>query len=212
MAATRIFIIEDEPSLALDLQRKLQRLGYEVTGIAPTGEEALLLVEQCLPDLIISDIMLDGPMDGVEATATIRKSHDLPVIFLSSLSDDATIARAKRTEPYAYLVKPCDEKDLRAAVEIALYRQQMERERRELITRLEEALAEVRTLHGLLPICMDCKKIRDDGGYWNQLESYISRHTDAEFSHGLCPDCFDRRRSDIEERISKEHATTPSSD
>ena len=79
-------------------------------------------------------------------------------------------------------------------------RKRIEQEREELIARLREALAKIRTLRGLLPICVSCKKIRDDSGYWNQLESYLREHSEADFTHGLCPECAQRLYPDLYEK------------
>src|SRR5207247_7693547 len=84
-----------------------------------------------------------------------------------------------------------DERELKVAIEMAVFRHQMEMEREALIHQLQTALAQVKALSGLLPICAECKKVRDDGGYWSQVEAYIEQRTEARYSHGLCPICFD---------------------
>lgn len=185
----RILVVEDEFITAADLEAELSRLGYEPIGPVATADEAIRRTGTERPDLVLMDIMLKGPMDGVEAAALIREKHRVPVIFLTANSDDAVLDRAKVSEPFGYLVKPFDQRNLRTNIEMALYKGRMERERALLIEELREALAQVRTLSGLLPICAWCKKVRDDDGYWQQVETFIARHTDARFSHGLCPDC-----------------------
>lgn len=121
MSSKNILIVEDERIVAEALKMFLISKGYSVVGIAGTGEDAIRLVLEYLPDLIMMDISLKGPIDGVEATEAIRSFHDVPVIFLTAFSDDAIIARAKVTRPYGYIIKPYDEREVLVAIEIALY-------------------------------------------------------------------------------------------
>ena len=90
-----------------------------------------------------------------------------------------------------FLIKPFKDRELRATIEMALYKHQMEQEKEALLNELREALDKVKTLSGLLPMCAKCKKIRDDKGYWKQIEEYIQAHSDAQFSHAVCPQCSD---------------------
>ena len=189
MARTKILVVEDERIVAKDLQRRLQRLGYTVCAIASSGQEAIEQVAQTPPHIVLMDIILQGPMDGVEAAEHIRARFDIPIIYLTAHADANTLQRAKATEPFGYLLKPFEAKALQTTIEMALYKHQMERERAQLLRQLQDALANIKTLRGLLPICAACKNIRDDQGYWDQLESYISRHSEAQFTHGICPDC-----------------------
>jgi CheY-like chemotaxis protein len=186
---TRILVVEDEAVISADIQDRLHALGYAVVGSADTGPEAIEKAAQLKPDLVLMDIMLKGAMLGTEAAVQIRSQLHLPVIYLTANSNEDTFLRARASEPFGFILKPFDEGALRANIEIALYKHRMEREREELILQLQTALAEVKTLSGLLPICCSCKKIRDDKGYWNQLEAYVMQHSSASFSHGYCPDC-----------------------
>ena len=189
MARTKILVVEDERIVAKDLQRRLQRLGYTVCAIASSGQEAIEQVAQTTPHIVLMDIILQGPMDGVEAAEHIRARFNIPIIYLTAHADANTLQRAKATEPFGYLLKPFEAKALQTTIEMALYKHQMEQERAQLLRQLQDALANIKTLRGLLPICAACKNIRDDQGYWDQLESYISRHSEAQFTHGICPDC-----------------------
>lgn len=197
MAQTRILVVEDERLVAQDLQRRLRRMGYTVCAIAASGQEAIAYAAQMHPDLVLMDIVLHGPMDGVEAAAQIRARGPLPIIYLTAYVDGDTIQRAKVTEPFGYLLKPFDTKTLQTTIELALYKHQMEQERAALLRQLQEALASIKTLRGLLPICAACKKIRDDQGYWNQLEAYLSQHSEIQFTHGICPDCARQHYPDL---------------
>ena len=185
----RLLVVEDEAIVAADLEDRLNRMGYNVIGTAESGDEAIQLVRDLKPDLVFMDIMLKGEMDGIEAAAIIREMQSIPVIFLTANSNDAIINRAKVSEPFAYLLKPFEERHLKINIEMSLYKHRMELEREMLILELQEALAKVKTLTGLLPICAWCKNVRNDKGYWLSVEKYVQIHTEAKFSHGVCPDC-----------------------
>mgnify|MGYP001024006901 CR=1 FL=1 len=187
--APAIMIVEDELIIAKDLQHSIQKLGYDVCFIASSGEKAIECVEQNKPDLIFMDIVLKGKWDGIQTAKMIRSRFDIPIIYLTSHTDSQTLDRAMVTEPFGYMVKPFEVRELHITIEIALYKHKMECERKELLHKLQKALAEVKKLSGLLPICSACKKIRDDKGYWNQLEGYIQEHSEVEFTHGICPEC-----------------------
>lgn len=204
MAQARILVVDDESIIAMDIERNLQNLGYKVAAKVVSGEQAISRVEDGNIDLVLMDIMLGVGMDGIEAAEQIRSKFKVPVVFLTALANDEILVRAKITGPHGYIVKPFDQTDLKIAVEIALYRAKMEAEREQLIVELQEALAEVKTLSGLLPICASCKKIRDDKGYWQTVERYISEHSEAEFTHGICPDCVKKLYPDLYEKHFKE--------
>lgn len=131
MSTTTILIVEDEAIVAADLAGKLQQLGYEVAGIAAAGEKAITQAGSLRPQLVLMDIKLEGPMDGIEAAEVIRRRHDVPVIYLTAHSDVATLSRAKLTGPFGYILKPFEERELATQIELALYKHQAERELRE---------------------------------------------------------------------------------
>jgi CheY-like chemotaxis protein len=189
VANEKILVVEDEGVVLLHIKRTLESLGYIVAGMATSGEDAIMKAMSDRPDLVLMDIILKGEVDGIDAAEKIRSLFHIPVIYLTAHADEATLQRAKITEPFGYIVKPFRDRDLHIAIQFALYKAKMEAERNVLIHQLEGALAEVRTLSGLIPICASCKKIRNDDGFWDQVEVYISSHTDAQFSHGLCPEC-----------------------
>lgn len=327
MGKKRILLVEDEAVTAMDLQSNLIRLGYEVPAAVASGEAAIRAAAELSPDLILMDITLAGMLTGVEAADVIRKSQAIPIIYLTAHADDETLARAKRTEPCGYLPKPCGLDTMIATIEVALYKGEVDAQRRELetalkkseekfrtvadytydweywigpddtfvyispscekvsgrsaaafleepglfrsiihtddladydrhrqaanvrheagelefrivlpdgsvrwvahacqpvrddqgrfigtrgsnrdvskrkaaeqererlVVELQAALAKVKLLSGFIPICSSCKKIRNDAGYWQQIEVYIRDHSEAEFSHGICPDCGKR--------------------
>ena len=124
--ASRILIVEDEAIVAESLKDQLINLGYQVCGTAANGEDAMRIMEHSEPDLVMMDIMLEGPMDGVEVAGRIRQKNEIPVIFLTAYSDNETLQRAKITEPFGYLIKPYKERELHTNIEVSLYRHRME--------------------------------------------------------------------------------------
>lgn len=131
MSQTTVLIVENEAIVAADLAGKLRQLGYEVAGIAAAGKDAIAKVGSLRPKLVLMDIQLEGPMDGIEAAQVIRRQHDLPVIYLTAHSDAATLARAKLTGPFGYILKPFEERDLATQIELALYKHEADRQLRE---------------------------------------------------------------------------------
>jgi CRP-like cAMP-binding protein/DNA-binding NarL/FixJ family response regulator len=122
MSSPSILIVEDEDIVAADIQEALESFGYSVCARAKTGTDAISLAKDQCPNLVLMDIKLQGEMDGVEASASIRKTLNIPVVFLTAYADDKTLERAKITEPYGYILKPFKEMELKMAVELALYK------------------------------------------------------------------------------------------
>ena len=120
-----ILIIEDEAIIAMDIRRKLEGNGYNVVGVAFSGEEAIQLARKHATDLVLTDIVLKGDMDGIEVANFMRSHWNIPVIFLTAHSDEKTIQRAKSTGPFGFLKKPVDDRELRASIEMALYKSQL---------------------------------------------------------------------------------------
>ena len=127
MTAHRILVVEDEVLVALDIRRGLQQLGYEVVGTAATAEEALRVAETSRPDLALMDIHIKGALDGIETARRLREEWDVPAVYLTAYADDETLRRARETAPYGFLTKPFRERELRATLEMALYKVGMER-------------------------------------------------------------------------------------
>ncbi len=324
MTHERILIAEDDGIIAARLKSFLTRMGYVVPAVVASGEEAVRQAAAVRPELVLMDIRLGGDMDGIDAGGQIRKGLGIPLIYLTAYMDEALLQRAKRTEPYGYLIKPIQDRELRATIEVALYKHRMDRQLREseeryravvsqavegitlfevesgclleannafqrmldytaqeisaltiydvaehgragvnpdlssvlkdrqaalgerrfvrkdgslvdvdvnaslrmreaqpvvclvvhditerkraerqrenLVAELQEALSQVKTLSGLLPICASCKRIRDDQGDWQPIETYIRERSDAEFTHGLCPDCIRKLYPQYSER------------
>ncbi len=129
MAQERILVVEDETIVALDIQRVLRRLGYNVLAVVASGEDAVQRAAQLRPDLVLMDIHLRGPMDGIEAAAQLRAQMNLPVVYLTAHTDEQTLQRAKSTEPLGYLTKPFEERDLATTLEMALHKHRLDRKK-----------------------------------------------------------------------------------
>lgn len=128
MAKTSVLVVEDESIVAKDIQQSLIKLGYNVVGTASTGEKALALANELRPDIILMDIMLKGPMSGIDTSAEIKKELAIPVIFLTAYADESTLSKAKVTEPFGYIIKPFKEIDLHTSIEMALYKHGKEKD------------------------------------------------------------------------------------
>jgi PAS domain S-box-containing protein len=141
----RVLIAEDEVIVANHIQRMVEALGYKSAGIVTTGEECVQRALELRPDVILMDIMLAGTLDGVRAAEKILSQVDIPILYLTAYTDEATLARAKVTEPFGYITKPFEEQDLRAAIAMALHKHRLER-------RLRESEQRFRLLFELSPI------------------------------------------------------------
>ena len=184
------FITREE--VGLFLRRRVRQL-----ATARNGQEGLEQFRKVRPDLIVTDIRMPV-LDGLQMARTIRsKDPNIPIIIVTAHSDIASMLNAIDIGIDQYVIKPIDTSKLIAAVvkcaEIIELRQAHQRflsEREKLNDDLLKAIADVKTLQGILPICMFCKKIRDDKGAWQRIEVYIRDHSEAEFSHGVCDDCM----------------------
>lgn len=128
MAKTNVLVVEDESIVSKDIQHSLKKLGYNVVGAASTGERAFELAASEHPDIILMDIMLKGSINGIETAEKVKRELNIPVIYLTAYADEATLSKAKVTEPYGYIIKPFKEVDLHTSIEMALYKYSKERE------------------------------------------------------------------------------------
>lgn len=126
MVGAQILVVEDERVVALCLQTELQSMGYLVSDVASSGKQAIEHAKGTHPDLVLMDIMLKGDMDGLQAADHIRRRLDIPVVYLTAYEDDNTLSKAKLTEPYGYLLKPYEKRELHAAIEIAIFRHRID--------------------------------------------------------------------------------------
>jgi DNA-binding LytR/AlgR family response regulator len=128
MSKNNILVVEDESIVSKDIQQSLKKLGYNIVGAASTGEKAIELANETKPDLVLMDIMLKGDMSGIETAEKIKETLSIPVIYLTAYADENTLAKAKVTEPYGYIIKPFKEIDLHTSIEMALYKHGKEQE------------------------------------------------------------------------------------
>lgn len=126
MTKTRILVVEDERIIAMDIQDRLRRWGYDVPEIAASGEEALRKTERIQPNLVLMDIKLQGNMDGIEAAKEIQKRFSIPIIYVTAYADETTMSRVKETEPYGIILKPFGERELHSTIETVLNKLKME--------------------------------------------------------------------------------------
>jgi DNA-binding response OmpR family regulator len=201
----KVLVSDDDPELLLLCATVLKRAGYEVFE-TNSGQACLNAAATYRPDLILLDVILPD-MSGTEVCKQIKSDPALNgtfVVLVSGIRVSSELqADGLNTGADGYIIKPISNKELLARVQ-AVERikraedalRTKEKEQQKLISELQAAIAEIKTLKGFIPICASCKKIRDDEGFWNQLEIYISEHTDARFSHGLCPDCYEKLKAE----------------
>lgn len=166
---TKIAIVEDDRIIAEDLKRTLLTLGYHVTGCFATGEEALKHAHEKQPDLFLMDIMLRGPLDGIETAEKIHEHAEIPIVYLTAYTDQEILQRAKLTNPYGYLVKPFKTRELQSNIEMALHKNQLDRQLRRLksilfaIRNVNQLIAKVDNQTELLQ--RTCEELVIHGGY-----------------------------------------------
>ena len=128
MAKTNVLVVEDESIVSKDIQHSLKKLGYNVVGSAATGEKAIDLALDIKPDVVLMDIMLKGDLTGIDAASKIKEELNIPVVYLTAYADEATLSKAKVSEPYGYIIKPFKEIDIHTSIEMAIYKHAKEKE------------------------------------------------------------------------------------
>lgn len=186
----RIVIAEDESLVAEMIAGMLQELGHTVVAKATDGRQAVDLTQQLQPDAVIMDIKMPD-VDGLEAARQIAASCPTPVVVLTAFETAEMVEEASAAGISAYLTKPPNAREMERALTLAIARFDDLVALQHVNAELTEALDMVNTLRGLLPICANCKKIRDDQGEWQAVESYIASRSSAQFTHGICPDCLE---------------------
>ena len=197
----KVLIIEDYEGDAKLISRflsKAENIYFEIEHAELMSAGMDLLGKKNF-DVIISDLGLPDSM-GVGTLVKLHSSYpDIPMIVLTGLDDENTALSAVQSGAQDYLVKgQIDTGQLIRSIRYAM-------ERQKLITELEKRLKEIKTLQGLLPICAWCKNIRDDKGYWTNLEAYIRQHSDATFTHGICPSCMKKVTPELYDQIKREN-------
>jgi sigma-B regulation protein RsbU (phosphoserine phosphatase) len=187
-----ILIAEDDPVSRCLLEATLVKSGYKVT-VTTNGQEAWEALQREAPAIAILDWMMPG-LDGVEVcrrARAIQTPTPTYLILLTAKSEKGDIVQGLESGADDYVTKPFDRRELQSRISVGLRIGELQRNLAHRIMDLEGALTRVKQLQGLLPICSYCKKVRDDQNYWQQVDSYISKHTEVEFSHSICPTCFD---------------------
>ena len=190
----RILIAEDSLVSRHLIETTLRRWGYDVLVTCDGSEAWQVLQASEPPPLAIVDWVMPK-MDGPELCRRIRQTpmtSSLYVILLTAKGMREDIVAGLDAGADDYLVKPFDPGELRARVDVGRRIVELQQSLADRVRELEEALSQVRSLHGLLPICAYCKKIRDDKNYWQEVEGYISKHSEAQFSHAICPSCYEK--------------------
>lgn len=188
----KILIAEDDPISALVLKTNLINWGHEVVT-AVEGLEALTILQQAdAPRLAVLDWMMPG-LEGTEVCRRLRlQTSDIApyIILLTARQGVEEVVKGIAAGADDYLTKPYHRDELRVRIQVGARIVDLQSKLAERVNQLEQAAAQVKKLEGILPICGYCKKIRDDHDYWQSVEGYVATHSEAEFSHGICPSCY----------------------
>lgn len=205
----RILIVDDSEDIKMFLESFLHSKGYTDIMTASSSSEAFqLLNSRTSIDLILMDIMMPE-IDGIEACKTIKSnpaSRDISIIMVTAKEEPEYLERALNAGAMDYIKKPINKAEFIARVRSALrlkaeidIRKAHEQELAKRNKELEQALSEINTLRELIPICSYCKKVRDDKGYWERMEVHVSRHSNVNFSHGICEECLKEHHHEYSE-------------
>jgi len=205
-----VLIAEDDRVTGEILARTLQRWSYETTVVSDGTQAWEYLRTATTPTLAILDWMMPG-IDGPDVCRRVRAELPLANMYLLLVT-----AREGRGDVIAgldagaddYIIKPFDPDELRARVAVGVRVLGLQQKLAERVAELQDALTNVKQLRGLLPICSYCKRIRGDDQYWQQVEGYIADHSDAQFSHGICPSCYATISAELDE-VSRKRSETP---
>jgi phosphoserine phosphatase RsbU/P len=196
----QVLIAEDDRVTGEILARTLQRWGHETTLVGDGAQAWASLATASAPTLAILDWMMPG-MDGPDVCRRVRAERPEANMYLLLVT-----AREGRSDVVAgldagaddYIIKPFDPEELRARIAVGVRVLGLQQKLAERVSELQTALSNVKQLRGLLPICSYCKRIRGDDQYWQQVEGYIAEHSDAQFSHGICPSCFEKVNEELD--------------
>ncbi len=190
----KLLVADDDATSRKMLEAILQKWGYEVV-VARDGAEAWQALQAGdAPELAVLDWMMPE-MDGVEVCRRVRAGGRTPptyVVLLTARGSRADVVTGLEGGADDYITKPFDRGELRARISVGLRIVELQRSLAARVRELEDALSRVKLLQGLLPICSYCKKIRNDRNYWQQVEGYITDHSEAQFSHSICPECYEK--------------------
>jgi phosphoserine phosphatase RsbU/P len=200
----RILIADDDAVTRKLLDATLRRHGWDVIT-TKDGNDAWRAFQELkgkdAPALAILDWMMPG-MEGIELCRRLRATpgfESVYVILLTSRSDTMDLAKGLAAGANDYMAKPFDPQELDARVRVGQRMVMLQQRLNTRVAELEQALAHVKRLQGLLPICSYCKKVRNEANYWEQVDSYLSTHSDLDFTHGICPTCSDKMMKQLDE-------------
>lgn len=208
----RVLIAEDDEASRLVLTANLKQWGYEVQ-VATNGQEALDQLEQPDPPMLVILDWMMPVLDGVEVCRRVRANPALKsayLILLTAKSTEENIVQGLEAGANDYVAKPFKRRELQARLRVGLRVIQLQDELVRHVAQLQAALEQVKELQGLLPICSYCKRVRDDHNYWEQIDTYVAEHSKAEFSHGICPDCYEKIvKPELDKFFEKKEAQAP---
>lgn len=204
----RILVVEDDLSTRKTLSSLLQKCGHDAVAVA-SGEEAWELIRQTdAPRLILLDWLMPG-LDGIHLCKKIRsidRENPYYIIMLTVKDNKKDIVEGLNTGADDYITKPFYPEELRARINAGKRIIEMQNKLRNRAKDLQNSLDHIKILQGILPVCSFCKKVRDDKNYWQQVEEYIEKHTDAQITHSICPECMKIHYPEAAERINKRKA------
>ena len=180
----KILIVEDESIVAMDIRQSIEKLGYEVFGVASSGKKALeLLAKKAKPDLILMDIMIKGDQSGIEVSEHVKVNYQIPVIFLTAYADEQTLSKAKVTDPYGYILKPFREVDLKTNIEVALHKHKESKKLKDQVEAYSTIISNSDTARPYIFIKNKSKFIKtniDELYVVEALKDYVIFHTNKE--------------------------------
>ncbi|MDM8542982.1 response regulator [Desulfococcaceae bacterium HSG9] len=204
-----LILLVDDNVRNLQLLGSLLNESYK-TAIALDGVDALSFVRKRRPDLILLDVMMPK-MNGFQVCEILKaekETKEIPIIFLTGKTDSESVVKGFEIGANDYIQKPFKQKELLARVKTHISLQEAHdiqkrliSEKEKLISELQEALKEIKTLRGFIPICSFCKKIRNDDQYWEEVDVYIHKHAEVSFSHGICPDCVVKHYPEFSDKV-----------
>jgi CheY-like chemotaxis protein len=190
-----VLIAEDDPVTRCRLEERLTEWGYQVQAVGDGLTACRILQAADASALALLDWMLPG-IDGLEVCRRVRASRSTEppyLIILTGRAEKRDVVAGLQSGANDYLTKPFDDDELKARLAVGQRVVELQHHLAEQVSKLQASLAKVKHLHGLLPICCYCKKIRNDQNYWQQVEAYIAAHSEAEFTHTICPVCFEEK-------------------
>lgn len=199
METKQTILVVDDTALNIQILNETLKTDYRVL-FSTSGSEALKTASESVPDLILLDIMMPD-MDGYEVCRRLQADQalrEIPVIFITALTEVEQETRGLDLGAADYITKPFNPGIVKLRVRNHLELKGQRDRLAQLVVELQASLDKVKVLSGLLPICASCKKIRDDQGYWNQIELYITDHSEAGFTHSICPQCAAKLYPDLD--------------